>query len=48
MSNIMIKDLFFAYEGSDRLILKNIDMEVEAGEFVCLLRQIGLTRIRIL
>lgn len=41
MSNIKIKDLSFAYEGSDRLILKNIDMEVEAGEFVCLLGQSG-------
>lgn len=41
MSNIMIKDLSFAYEASDRLILKNIDMEVEAGEFVCLLGQSG-------
>lgn len=41
MSNIMIKNLSFAYEGSDRMILKNIDMEVEAGEFVCLLGQSG-------
>lgn len=41
MSNIAIKELSFAYEGSDRLILKNIDVEVESGEFVCLLGQSG-------
>lgn len=41
MSNIVIRDLSFAYEGSDRLILKDIDMEVKSGEFICLLGQSG-------
>ena len=41
MSNITIKNLSFAYEGSDRLILKDINMEVETGEFICLLGQSG-------
>lgn len=41
MSDIVIKDLSFSYEGSDRLILKDISMEVTAGEFVCLLGQSG-------
>lgn len=41
MSNITIKDLSFAYQGSDKLILKDINMTVEAGEFVCLLGQSG-------
>lgn len=41
MSDIAIRELSFAYEGSDRLILKNIDVEVESGEFVCLLGQSG-------
>ena len=41
MSSIVIKDLSFAYAGSGRLILKDIDMEVEAGEFICLLGQSG-------
>lgn len=41
MSNITIRQLSFAYAGSDRLILKNIDVEVKSGEFVCLLGQSG-------
>ena len=38
---MLIKDLSFAYIGSDKLILKDISMEVHAGEFVCLLGQSG-------
>lgn len=41
MQNITIKDLSFAYAGTDRLILKDISIEVRAGEFVCLLGQSG-------
>ena len=36
-----VKNLSFAYAGTDRLILKDIDMDVNAGEFVCLLGQSG-------
>ena len=41
MNGISIKDLSFSYPGDTRLILKDIDLEVEAGEFVCLLGQSG-------
>lgn len=37
---IIVKDLSFAYD-EDRLILKDISMTVDAGEFVCLLGQSG-------
>ena len=35
---IVVKDISFAYDG-DKLILKDIGMTVESGEFVCLLGQ---------
>ena len=41
MSNIKISDLSFAYTGSDKLILKDISVEVSDGEFVCILGQSG-------
>lgn len=41
MSGIIVKNLSFSYPGDTRLILKDIDLEVEAGEFVCLLGQSG-------
>lgn len=41
MNGISIKDLSFSYAGDTRLILKDIDLEVEDGEFVCLLGQSG-------
>ena len=41
MPGVSIKDLDFAYPGTDRLILKDINLEVSAGEFVCLLGQSG-------
>ena len=38
MSEIKITDLSFAYKDQpNRLILKDINVEVEHGEFVCLL-----------
>ena len=40
MHNISIKDLSFSYNNI-QLILKDINMEVAAGEFVCLLGQSG-------
>ena len=41
MSGTIVKNLSFSYPGDTRLILKDIDLEVEAGEFVCLLGQSG-------
>ena len=41
VKNVKISNLSFSYAGTDRLILKDIDMEVNTGEFVCLLGQSG-------
>ena len=41
MENIIINQLSFAYEANGKLILKDINIEVEAGEFVCILGQSG-------
>ena len=41
MNGTSIKNLSFSYPGDTRLILKDIDLEVESGEFVCLLGQSG-------
>lgn len=41
MNGTSIKNLSFSYAGDTRLILKDIDLEVESGEFVCLLGQSG-------
>lgn len=42
MSYVAIKSLSFAYpDEAEKLILKDIDMNVEKGEFVCLLGQSG-------
>lgn len=42
MSEIKIKDLSFAYpDQPDRFILQDISVEIEQGEFVCLLGQSG-------
>ena len=42
MSYVTIKNLSFAYpDEAEKLILKDIDMTVEKGEFVCLLGQSG-------
>ena len=41
MNSIRINDLSFAYSGDERLVLKDIQLEVEEGEFVCLLGQSG-------
>ena len=40
VQNIAVKELSFAYV-KDKLILKDIDLAVAAGEFVCLLGQSG-------
>ncbi len=41
MPGVSIKDLDFAYPGTEKLVLKDINLEVSAGEFVCLLGQSG-------
>ncbi len=41
MNDIQIKDLSFSYEEGSKLILKDISVEVNAGEFVCILGQSG-------
>lgn len=41
MYDLTVKDLSFAYQDTDKLILKDIQMEVQAGEFICLLGQSG-------
>ena len=41
MGDITVKNLSFSYGGDERLILKDINMEIEAGEFVCILGQSG-------
>lgn len=42
MEHIRVRNLSFAYRDEpDKLILKDINLEVESGEFVCLLGQSG-------
>ena len=41
MNGTSIKNLSFSYPGDDKLVLKDIDLDVEVGEFVCLLGQSG-------
>ncbi len=41
MGYIKINNLSFSYAGSDKLILKDINAEVQTGEFVCILGQSG-------
>ena len=41
MEDIRINDLSFAYEGGEKLVLKDINARIEAGEFICILGQSG-------
>ncbi|AKL96573.1 ABC-type nitrate/sulfonate/bicarbonate transport system, ATpase component [Clostridium aceticum] len=41
MYDLRIKELSFSYKNDSRLILKDINMDVKEGEFVCLLGQSG-------
>ena len=42
MEQIKVADVSFAYkEAPNRLILKDVNLEIESGEFVCLLGQSG-------
>ena len=38
---VHIEDLSFSYKGTDRLILEHLNIDVQDGEFVCLLGQSG-------
>ena len=48
MSGTTVRNLSFSYPNDTRLILKDIDLEVDAGEFVCLLGQSGCGKSTIL
>ena len=41
MGDIVIKDMSFSYEEGGKVILKDINTEIQAGEFVCVLGQSG-------
>ena len=41
MRETVIKDLSFSYPGTDKLVLKDINMDVDEGEFVSILGQSG-------
>lgn len=41
MNNVQIKNLSFNYPGDDRLILDDISVDINEGDFVCLLGQSG-------
>lgn len=41
ISCLKINELSFAYKNSDRFILENINMNVESGEFICVLGKSG-------
>ncbi|GFN36571.1 ABC transporter ATP-binding protein [Tepidimicrobium xylanilyticum] len=41
MHDVKIKNLSFYYKNSDRLVLKDITIDIKSGEFVCLLGQSG-------
>lgn len=41
MQDVKIAGLSFAYPGTEKLILKDINLDISSGEFVCLLGQSG-------
>ena len=41
MLNVIVNHLKFSYSGSNEVILNDIDMNVQSGDFVCLLGQSG-------
>ena len=48
MKYITISNLSFSYEEGGRLILKDINTEVKAGEFICILGQSGCGKSTVL
>ena len=48
MKYITISNLSFSYEEGGRLILKDINTEVKAGEFICILGQSGCGKTTLL
>ena len=47
MRETVIKDLSFSYPGTDKLVLKDINMDVAEGEFVSILGQSGCGKSRL-
>lgn len=41
MLDVAIENLGFSYSGSPNVVLDNINLQVKAGDFVCLLGQSG-------
>lgn len=41
MNDVTISNLSFSYPGTDRLILKDVNLHADEGDFVCLLGQSG-------
>lgn len=41
MNDVTISDLSFSYPGTDRLILRDVNLHADEGDFVCLLGQSG-------
>ena len=41
MGNIVMKEVSFSYEEGGKVILQDINTEIQAGEFVCVLGQSG-------
>lgn len=41
MAHVVCKNVSFAYPGSDKLVLGDVNMDVPEGEFVCILGQSG-------
>ena len=40
--DIVVSNLSFSYKGSDHLILDDVNMHVDEGDFVCLLGAVGV------
>ena len=45
MNDMKANNLSFRYENGDKLILKDISVDIPAGEFVCLLGRLDVERV---